>query len=161
MSAAAPPPSPPGGPELEYVGFWLRVAAALIDTVWVMALLALIGLLFYGSGILTAPGTLDPTDLAFGRLDAGSLLPDLLIAAIIVAFWRYQRATPGKMVFGARIVDAKSGSAPSLRQLIIRYIGYFISTLPFGLGLLWVGLDPRKQGWHDKMAGTVVVRPRR
>ena len=44
---------------------------------------------------------------------------------------------------------------------MIRYLGYYVSAIPFGLGLLWVAFDPRKQGWHDKMAGTVVVRRRR
>ncbi|MEO8407836.1 MAG: RDD family protein, partial [Oxalobacteraceae bacterium] len=39
--------------------------------------------------------------------------------------------------------------------------GYFVSALPFCLGLIWVGLDKRKQGWHDKLAGTVVVRPKK
>ena len=33
-----------------------------------------------------------------------------------------------------------------------------MSTLPLGLGLIWVGIDPKKQGWHDKLAGTVVIR---
>ena len=50
---------------------------------------------------------------------------------------------------------------PTLRQLVIRYLGYYVSTIPLGLGLIWVAFDARKQGWHDKMAGTVVVRSRR
>ena len=49
----------------------------------------------------------------------------------------------------------------SVGQSIGRYLAYFLSTLPFGLGLLWVAWDPKKQGWHDKLAGTVVVRARR
>jgi uncharacterized RDD family membrane protein YckC len=36
--------------------------------------------------------------------------------------------------------------------LIVRYLGYFVSSIPFGLGLFWVAFDARKQGWHDKMA---------
>jgi uncharacterized RDD family membrane protein YckC len=42
--------------------------------------------------------------------------------------------------------------------LVGRYLGYFVSTIPFGLGLFWIGWDKRKQGWHDKLAGTVVIR---
>jgi uncharacterized RDD family membrane protein YckC len=64
------------------------------------------------------------------------------------------------MVVSAKIVDAKTGGKPTTQQLVVRYLGYFVSTIPLGLGLLWVAFDPRKQGWHDKMAGTVVVRPR-
>jgi len=61
------------------------------------------------------------------------------------------------MIFGAKIVDATTGEKPSLGQWVIRYIGYFPASIIFFLGLMWVGWDKRKQGWHDKMAGTVVV----
>jgi uncharacterized RDD family membrane protein YckC len=64
------------------------------------------------------------------------------------------------MAIGARIVDAETGGKPSTRQLIVRYLGYYVSMLPLMAGIVWVALDPRKQGWHDKLAGTVVVRPR-
>ena len=63
------------------------------------------------------------------------------------------------MVIGAKIVDAKTG-APSTGQLIGRYFGYYVSILPFFLGIVWVGIDAKKQGFHDKLAGTVVVRSR-
>jgi hypothetical protein len=62
------------------------------------------------------------------------------------------------MAIHARIVDARTLGRPSLGQLIGRYAGYTVSVLPLGFGLVWVGWDPRKQGWHDKLAGTVVVR---
>jgi uncharacterized RDD family membrane protein YckC len=39
-----------------------------------------------------------------------------------------------------------------------RYFAYFLSTIPLGLGLIWVAFDKRKQGWHDKLAGTVVIK---
>ncbi|MBC7620480.1 MAG: RDD family protein, partial [Candidatus Saccharibacteria bacterium] len=79
-------------------------------------------------------------------------------AAAIVLFWIYRQATPGKIAIGAHIVDAMTGGKPSTRQLLIRYVGYYVSTIPLFLGMIWVAFDPRKQGWHDKMAGTVVVR---
>ena len=50
------------------------------------------------------------------------------------------------------------GAKPSTGQLIGRYFGYYVSTIPLFLGFVWVAFDPRKQGWHDKLAGTVVVR---
>jgi uncharacterized RDD family membrane protein YckC len=42
-------------------------------------------------------------------------------------------------------------------QYIIRYLGYYVSIFALGLGFLWVAWDDKKQGWHDKMAGTVVI----
>ena len=58
----------------------------------------------------------------------------------------------------AIIVDAKTFGRPSNRQLIGRYLGYYVSILPLGFGFLWIAFDKRKQAWHDKLAGTVVVR---
>ena len=72
-------------------------------------------------------------------------------------FWRYRGATPGKMAISARIVDAKTGGRPSTARLVVRYFAYIVSTLPLFLGFIWIGIDKRKQAFHDKIAGTVVV----
>ncbi len=139
--------------ELEYVGFWARVLASIIDSVLVIVILAPILYAVYGAAYFqfTSPmsGT---TDILFSYV---------LPATAVLAFWIARQATPGKMAISARIVDAKTGNAPSVGQYIGRYLGYYVSMLPLGLGLLWVAFDPRKQGWHDKLAGTVVVRPKR
>jgi uncharacterized RDD family membrane protein YckC len=79
-------------------------------------------------------------------------------AIVIVAFWIQRKATPGKMVIHAKIVDATTGEAPSNRQLVVRYLGYYVSIFTFFLGFVWVAFDAKKQGFHDKLAGTVVVR---
>ena len=81
-------------------------------------------------------------------------------AVALVVFWTYRQATPGKMIVSAKIVDAKTGGPLTVGQSIGRYLGYFVSTIPFGLGLIWVAFDPKKQGWHDKLARTVVIRTR-
>ena len=73
---------------------------------------------------------------------------------------QYRQATPGKMAIGAKIVDAKTGGNASTGQLIGRYFAYYVSILPLMLGIIWVGIDPKKQGFHDKLAGTMVVRSR-
>ena len=138
--------------ELEYVGFWLRVWAAIIDTVLVSIVLAPLLTWIYGANYWLSE------DLIQGPAD---LLINLILPAIaIVIFWINRQATPGKMAIGARIVDASTGGKPTTGQLIGRYLGYYVSIIPLMLGLLWVAFDPRKQGWHDKLAGTVVVRPR-
>jgi len=62
------------------------------------------------------------------------------------------------MLLGLKIVDATTFEKPSLGKPIIRYIGYYPSTLVVGLGFIWVAFDPEKQGRHDKLADTVVVR---
>ena len=136
--------------EHEYVGFWARVGASLIDTLMLMCAIVPLAVVWVG------PSYWLDTSLMPGpeRL----LLEWLLPFVVIVGFWLWKQATPGKMVISARIVDERSGGPPSAGQLLIRYIGYYVSTLPLFLGLIWVGIDPRKQGWHDKMARTLVVR---
>jgi uncharacterized RDD family membrane protein YckC len=138
----------------EYVGFWIRVGAALIDTVWVLLATVPLVVAIYGWEYFD----LERTDLFAGPADL--LVSYVLPAAAVIAFWVLLQATPGKMVFGAKVVDARTGAALTVPQSIGRYLGYFASTIPLGLGLIWVAFDPRKQGWHDKLAGTVVIRAR-
>ena len=141
--------------ELEYVGFWLRLLASIVDTIAVM--------------IVTAPFARVAYDGGFFGYGYGALLHGtgdfttsvLLPALLVILFWTYKQATPGKMLIRAKIVDAETGGAPSTKQNIIRYLGYFLSAFPACLGFVWIAFDARKQGWHDKLAGTVVVRPKR
>ena len=143
------------GKEPVYVGFWMRVVAAIIDTIAIGIVVWLV-IRVLGLEVNTDPSTGMPNIDADYWQNLGA--NQLLSAGAIVAFWIWKGATPGKMVIGAVIVDAQTLDKPSTGQLIGRYLGYFLSTLPLGLGLLWVGFDKRKQGWHDKLAGTVVIK---
>jgi len=136
-------------PMPEYVGFWARVGAAFIDGI-LMALVLTPIVLFLGGGY-------DWDDLDSPK---NIFLNGILPAIVILVFWHTRQATPGKMLIGAKIVDAKTLDKPSTGQFIGRYLCYYISSLVFGLGFIWAGFDSRKQGWHDKLAGTVVVRAR-
>lgn len=139
--------------DLEYVGFWPRVGATLIDTVLVMMITVPLVTSIYGRDYWDSERILQgPADL---------LVNWILPAVAVILFWMYRQATPGKMAIGARVVDAATGGAPSMRQLVIRYLGYYVSTIALMLGFIWIAFDPRKQGWHDKLAGTVVVRSKR
>lgn len=151
MTPAEPQVASDAG-ELEYVGFWARVGAALIDTVLLLVVCAPLVTLVYGRTYWKSAALLQgPADFVINWL---------LPAIAVVVFWIYRQATPGKIAIGARIVDAETGGKPSTRQLIVRYLGYYVSMLPLMAGIVWVAFDPRKQGWHDKLAGTVVVRSR-
>jgi uncharacterized RDD family membrane protein YckC len=139
--------------EFEYVGFWPRVGASLIDCI--IQLLVTFPLLFavYGWGYFRYTDSLiaGPADF---------LISWVLPFIAVILFWLYKQATPGKMVVSAHVVDARTGKTISTGQAIGRYLGYFVSMLPLGLGIFWVAFDSRKQGWHDKLAGTVVIRPK-
>jgi uncharacterized RDD family membrane protein YckC len=138
--------------EIKYAGFWIRTGAAIIDTILIVLitfplLIAIYGWAYFGS---------TQTSLIAGPADF--LISWVLPAVAVIAFWIIKQATPGKMAVSTRIVDAASGEAASAGQLVGRYLAYYVSLLPLGLGILWVAFDKKKQGWHDKLAGTVVVR---
>lgn len=135
--------------DIKYGGFWIRLAASMIDSVLMLAIILPIITIFYGPGYFTSTAPIKgPVDF---------ILTWIFPFIAIIIFWRYKSATPGKMLFRLIIVDAKTLQKPTTKQLIIRYFGYYLSTLPFCLGFLWIAFDPKKQGWHDKLAGTVVI----
>ena len=138
--------------DLEYVGFWARVGAFLIDTVLIGVFTWPVLTAYYGESYWY-----DDTFIK-GTLDL--LLSYIFPAVAVVVFWISKQATPGKMVMSAKIADAKTGNTPTTGQFVARYLAYFISGIPLFLGFIWVAFDDRKQGWHDKIAGTVVVRPK-
>jgi uncharacterized RDD family membrane protein YckC len=61
------------------------------------------------------------------------------------------------MLIGIKVVST-DGSPITIGKAVLRYIGYIVSSLIFCLGFLWVIWDADKQGWHDKIAGTYVVK---
>jgi len=133
-----------------YAGFWIRVGAALIDSILIVIITGPILTMIYGQVYWLQGNTVSGTwDVLFGYV---------LPAIAIILFWVYRSATPGKMALKLTIVDAETGGQPSVGQLIGRYFGYYVSMLPLMMGIIWVGIDRRKQGWHDKLAGTVVIR---
>ena len=138
--------------EFEYAGFWVRVGAAIIDTILLMVITLPLLIAIYGWSYF------DPESTGFIAGPMDFLISWVFPAIAVIAFWIVKQATPGKMAISARIVDATTGANPSAGQLIGRYFAYFVSIIPLGLGIFWVAFDGRKQGWHDKLAGTVVVR---
>jgi uncharacterized RDD family membrane protein YckC len=136
--------------EQEYGGFWVRTGAAIIDSILIFIILGPILTAIYGTDYWI--------DQSFVKGFWDVMFNYILPSIAVIIFWTYKAATPGKMALKLTIVDAKTGAQPSTGQLIGRYLGYYISILPLFLGIIWVGIDKRKQGWHDKLAGTVVIK---
>ena len=133
-----------------YAGFWVRVGATLIDTLLILLVTMPILVSVYGSGYFFSE------EIVQGKVDF--LITWVFPTVAVITFWVLKSATPGKMAFSAVIVDARTGGKLSVAQCIGRYFAYIPATLLLFLGLIWVGIDKRKQGWHDKLAGTVVIR---
>jgi uncharacterized RDD family membrane protein YckC len=79
-----------------------------------------------------------------------------ILFVLVAICWHFWAATPGKIITRMKIVDAKTGENISDFQILLRLSGYIISALCFLMGFFWIGIDKKKQGWHDKFAGTVV-----
>ena len=136
--------------DVEYAGFWIRTGAAIIDSIIVLFIIVPILTTIYGTQYWLGGAVYS------GVWDI--LLNYIFPIVAVILFWIYKSATPGKMALKLTIVDAKTGGKPSVGQFIGRYFAYYISIIPFFLGIIWVGIDKRKQGWHDKLAGTVVIK---
>ena len=135
----------------EYVGFWRRLLAAAIDFLILFVVTTPILLAIYGGRY-------------FALVESGAragfwdfVIEYIVPAVAVIAFWRRYGATPGKMAVGAKIVDAKTRERPSTARLVLRYFAYLVSALPLFLGFLWIGISRRKQGFHDKIARTMVI----
>ena len=138
-----------------YAGFWLRALASLIDTVLMLLITAPVLIAYYGF------------DVYWQSAENGELLGlvDLLMSWILpllltIWFWVRFEATPGKMLLCLKILDEKTGNPLTLQQSMLRYAGYFVSALGLMLGFVSIAFNTKKQGWHDKIARTVVVRDR-
>ena len=128
----------------DYAGFGPRALAFLLDAVIVTVVVVPVMVLGFGVKEM-------PTE------NSWELVVLLAVAAAAIGFWRAFGATPGKIALGLKIVDARTGQAPGFGQLILRFLCYFVSAFPLYLGFLWAALDRRKQGWHDKIARTIVI----
>ena len=121
----------------------------LIDTLLIVIITLPLTMMVYGDLVWGSEAfILGPADF---------LINYTLPFIAIVLFWLYKSATPGKMALKLKIIDADTGGKLSVGQSIGRYFAYFPAMLIFMIGIIWVAFDKRKQGWHDKLAKTVVI----
>ena len=122
--------SPPPDASLPRAGFWIRMGALLIDVI-------LIG---FALAVLKSDGVF------------------LLVLAIYGAvMWKLKGTTVGGVICHLKVVRVDSREV-DWSTAAIRALGCFLSLALLGLGFIWIALDPNRQAWHDKIAGTVVVR---
>jgi uncharacterized RDD family membrane protein YckC len=135
-----PPVTPPASPysapaisaaTLPRAGFWIRLAAMLLDAV----LLAIV------AGILTGGGKL----ALFG------------LATYAAVLWKLKGTTIGGVICGLKVVRLDDRPI-DWGTAIVRALGCFLSLAIAGFGFIWVAIDRESQSWHDKIAGTTVVR---
>jgi len=136
-------------PAVHYAGFWARFFATLLDTILQAIFVTPFLLYFFGiDALLDANTDMGNTDLYLS----------IALMLVVVLFWKYKSATPGKMMMGLKVVDATTFGPVPTGRLVLRYLAYYVSLLPLCLGFVWVAFDQRKRGFHDMIAKTVVVQ---
>jgi uncharacterized RDD family membrane protein YckC len=116
---------------LPRAGFWIRIGALLIDALLVGIVLAVLG--SHGSAML------------------------VVLAGYGAVMWKLKSTTIGGSICGLKVIRL-DGRDIDWSTAVVRALGCFLSLAIAFLGFIWVVFDPRKQSWHDKIAGTTVVR---
>jgi uncharacterized RDD family membrane protein YckC len=146
-----------------YVGFWRRVMAFFIDKIILFAtslFILFVGVLALSLGFLSHYSDIVPERVAEATISFVFIYL-LMTVFISMLYFTYFHGTIGqtfgKMIFGIRVIQS-TGEQMTLGVGFLRWVGYSISAIVFTLGFVWIAFDGKKQGWHDKIAGTVVIR---
>ncbi len=118
--------------------FFVRLVAALIDGV-ILIIPQLIIRMLLGQAVGTLAGLVIGVGYSY-------------------YFWTTSGQTPGKMAMSLKVVSAETGGLLEPSAALLRYVGYLVSSIPIGLGYLWVLWDPKHDAWHDKIAKTKVIK---
>jgi len=151
------PPAQPAGPApgVKYAGHVARFLAYLVDgfilgiVIWILVVVL---------GLVVAA-------FASAGSDAATALSLVVTVAAVFAvslgyfpyFWSRSGQTPGLRMLRLKVVRANDGGPLTSGQAVLRLIGLWISFAVFYLGVLWILVDSQRQGWHDKIASTVVI----
>jgi uncharacterized RDD family membrane protein YckC len=154
----------PSSRPVRLAGFLSRLIAFGLDMVFInlINLVVLIGINltinFFSMGNLAGPPALQNIieTIVTNFVWLASLFSTFFGAIYLIFFWVISGFTPGKALLGLRVVRS-DGQKLHLGRAILRLIGYFIAALPLFLGFVWILFDNRRQGWHDKIAGTYVI----
>jgi uncharacterized RDD family membrane protein YckC len=138
--------------QIVYAGFGSRFIASSIDGLVSYVIIFIVGFIF---GIIIVISKINspllPSSVKF--------LANLLAMTYFIYFTGSKGQTFGKMIMKIKVVSVGSGIAPGYWHAFLReFVGKLISALVLFLGFFWMLWDPQKQTWHDKIAGTVVVK---
>ena len=146
------PSGPTGAPGPEYAGLVTRALAFALDVVIVQAALVTAGAVL--ALIVSAFEDVSIDISGFGVV-AAAIGWVLVFDTYLVAFWTLTGQTPGMRALGIRVTTV---DGPNLRLSggVVRVVGMVLAAIPVFLGYLPILTSPRRQGLHDRMAGTIV-----
>jgi len=173
-SVYSPPPAPMQyaapqyqGPQPRYAGFWIRLVARLLDGLIVgIPFGILFGVFAVAGGVFannTSSSSQDSQNAAAAAVFGGGFLLLYLLALVLqvgywIYFWGTSGATLGMRLLHLRVVDADTGGPIGYARATVRFLMTIVNSWACYIGWIWVAFDPRKQGWHDKVANSVVLQ---
>ena len=143
-------------PGVFYAGNGARFIAWVIDGF----ILSAIVMIFVGvfGGIAAAAASNDNGTIA-GLTGLLAVVGIFVVSLLYLPwFWGHGGQTPGLKIMHLRVVREQDGGPLSMGTAFVRLVGYWISGAVFYLGFIWILFDARRQGWLDKIAGTVVIQ---
>jgi uncharacterized RDD family membrane protein YckC len=153
--------------QVSYAGFWIRLVAYIVDAMILAASIAVVvgtvaivvQVALYGVTGEGGSGAGSSSDVTLSPIAEalGGFFAFAVTAGYFVYFWS-RGGTLGMKVFRLRVVDANTGRPVGIGRAILRSVGFVISAILCYFGLVSAAFDVRKQGWHDKIATTVVLR---
>ncbi len=153
----APPDAVGPAPGVRFASHGARLVAYIVDGILVSVLVTIVAvLLSFGVAAFAVAGA-----------DALAVLGGILVIVAIFAvslgyfpwFWVKGGATPGMRIFNLRVVRDRDGGPIGWGEALLRLVGFWVSSIVFYLGFAWILIDKRRRGWHDLIAGTVMVQP--
>ena len=145
------PPPPGPAPGIAYAGFWIRTIAFVVDLVLVLIVASILG-----ASIALVGLTVVGEDIA---LSIAAALGAFASLVYFVGGWVGWGRTAGMAVTDLHLVRAADGGPVYLGRAMLRYAILPVSFAILLLGVIFVAFDAQKQGWHDRVAGTLVIRP--
>lgn len=148
----------------QFAGFWRRFVAYSIDGFIISIIFFILGIIAaiaYFAGAMAGDSRAWVTGLTDpGRMAEFTTCIWLFTMILNMAYFTYFHGsngrTPGKMLMGLQVISI-DGKPISFGIAFLRSVGYLVSSIVFCLGYIWIAFDKKKQGWHDKIAGTVVI----
>jgi uncharacterized RDD family membrane protein YckC len=158
--------SAPAPGQRTYAGFWVRVLARVIDSfiIGIPLTIILFVLLAIGGGLAATTSNADANaqNAAAGVFSGLFILFYLIAIVASIAYWVYFWGTTGQ-TFGMKmlklqVVDANTGAPIGIGRALVRWLMTIVNSWACYIGWIWVAFDARKQGWHDKVANSVVLQ---
>ena len=142
-------------PEKVYAGFWARLGASIIDGI-------LVGIVVMVVGTLTTFALFVPSSSTSYQSASSTALTLSLVIGFFISwiYYAYLESSPAQATLGKRVIKVKvtdlEGRRISFKRASARWLAKFLSIASLGLGFLLIGFSEKKQGLHDKIAGTLV-----